>query len=66
MRKELGIAKLVRLNDTSKDWAEVMATTGLFEHANINAPKSGKYSAEYASRKMYSIGENILINATSA
>lgn len=43
-----------------------MATTGLFEHANINAPKSGKYSAEYASRKMYSIGENILINATSA
>ena len=62
MREEMGLLPLTRTDENSRDWAQVMATTGLFEHANLT-PNS-RYQNDYAANHSM-VGENIAVTMIS-
>ena len=62
MRAEMGLDPLTRADENSREWAQVMATTGLFEHANLT-PNS-RYQNDYAANHSM-VGENIAVTMLS-
>ena len=62
MRKEMGLVPLTRTDENSRDWAQVMATTGLFEHANVSPTARNPH--EYSSNHTM-VGENIAVTLIS-
>ena len=62
MREKMGLLPLTRTDENSRDWAQVMATTGLFEHANVNP--NARNSHDYAANHSM-VGENIAVTMIS-